>query len=239
MPSREETYLIASRIVDEAIGRYGNGAESAWLGVYEALLWYESMPDGEAFPHIIDSNRFRRATGRNIWRERARAFESYFAARIGIRPSGLQSHTDQVMLHPEFRGLQRQNPLGIAFVGIIQHLLQRFGNPGITYRTEFPATDLFPGISLPGRSKAPQIDIAASRDNHLIAIISIKWSLRHDRMSDLVAECRAYKAAAVWTGSLEYHVVTNEFDPARLVKALTDECFDRVTHVHREAVVQA
>lgn len=238
MPSREENYRIASQIVDNSIRQLSDGVESAWIGIYEALLWYETMPDGEAFPHIIDANRVRRANTKNIWRQRSRAFEAYLAERMGVGHDAVKDRVDQLMRHPEFLGLQRQNPLGIAFIGVVQHLMRRYGSRQITYRTEFSATELFPTISLAGRSESPQIDIAAFKDGRPVAIISNKWSLRHDRLGDLVAECRAYKAAAMWTQSIQYHVITNEFDPARLIKALSDECFDSVTHVHSQAVIE-
>ena len=53
------------------------------------------------------------------------------------------------------------------------------------------------------------------------AVISAKWSMRHDRLSDITNECPVYKAAhqRIYRQSqtgLSYFVVTNEYDPSRL-----------------------
>ncbi|MCH8209320.1 MAG: hypothetical protein IIA62_09770, partial [Nitrospinae bacterium] len=91
----------------------------------------------------------------------SRAFESYVDDRMNIDPEELAPLVDQLMRHPEFTGQQRHNSLGIAFPGLICHLLARFGSSEITYRTEFSAIELFPTLPLPGSSAAPKIDIAA------------------------------------------------------------------------------
>lgn len=75
-------------------------------------------------------------------------------------------------------------------------------------------------------------------------IISTKWSVRHDRLSDITNECPVYKTAyariyrQVRRAQLSYYVVTNEYDPARLNKMLDDSCVDGVIHVHKAAVVK-
>ena len=76
------------------------------------------------------------------------------------------------------------------------------------------------------------------------AILSAKWSLRHDRLSDITNECPVYKAAyqRIYRTShqeknLLYYVITNEYDPSRLGKILDDSCVDGVVHVHKPAVV--
>ena len=145
------------------------------------------------------------------------------------------------MKHKDFKGLQRQNPLGIAFAGLIRHILQKFGNSSLSYDLEINATDIFPGITFPGRSTTPAMDIYVSDVQGLPrAIVSVKWSLRHDRINDLTNECPVYKAAAQRQGriKLSYYVVTNEFDPARLTKLLQDTCFDAVVHIHKPAVTE-
>lgn len=236
MPSREETYKQAMAILCEVLAKHGNKPEKAWLGVYAALLWYEQVGSNISVPHIIDTDKLRKEEG--VWRQRALSFESYLAQELSCPPDEVIQHVDKLMRSPGYASLQRQNPLGIAFIGIIKALLEAFGDRALTYRTEFPATELFPGIRLHGRSEAPKIDIAAFRDGRLVAIISSKWSIRHDRVGDLVAECRAYKAAAMWSWHFRYYVVTNEFDPARLAKLLGDECLDGLVHVHKKAVVE-
>jgi hypothetical protein len=138
--------------------------------------------------------------------------------------------------------LQRQNVLGTAFVGLINHVLEKFGSSKFTYSVEVEAKSVFPGISFPGRSITPRMDILINSTERPLAIISAKWSLRHDRLSDITNECPIYKAAfervyrSARRDSLMYYVITNEFDPARLSKVLDDSCVDGVIHVHKPAV---
>lgn len=231
MPSREETYARCRVILEQAFQRHGRSTDKAWLGVYEALLWYE-----HGVPHIIDADKLRTE---GMWRQRAYAFEQYLAQELHCQPNQVIQSVDRLKRSPAYQDLQRQNPLGIAFISVIAHLLETFGDRALSYRTEFPATDLFPGIRLHGRSEAPKIDLAAFRSDQLVAILSCKWSIRHDRIGDLTSECRAYKAAALWTRHFHYYIVTNEFDPSRLAKLIGDECFDGVVHIHKKALVDA
>jgi hypothetical protein len=67
--------------------------------------------------------------------------------------------------------------------------------------------------------------------------------VRHDRVNDLTNECPVYKGAYTRMyrqqrrPDLLYYVVTNEFDPARLDKMMSDSCVDGVIHVHKACVV--
>ena len=145
------------------------------------------------------------------------------------------------MRKANYQDLQRQNPLGTAFAGLIRHVLERFGNPDISYDLEVPSESRFPGIRFPGRSRATAIDMLASSPGEHRAIVSTKWSVRHDRVNDITNECPIYKAAyeRIYRGSgkhLLYYVLTNEYSPARLSKMLADTCIDGVVHVHRRAV---
>ena len=137
--------------------------------------------------------------------------------------------------------MQRQNPLGVAFPGVVRFVLEQFGDPMVTYDLEVDATTVFPGLKMPGRSKKPMIDILARKGGRIVAIISAKRSLRHDRVSDITNGCSSYKGAWHHHGRtrLKYYVVTNEFDPSRLSKVLSDECVDAVVHVHKDAVTVA
>ena len=147
------------------------------------------------------------------------------------------------MKHPNYLGMQRQNTLGIAFAGIVKHILEKFDSNVITYQAEVEAARIFPGISVPGRSTTPRIDVLAICDGIPRAIISAKWSVRHDRLNDITNECPVYKAAyeRVYRQSrcgqaLLFYLLTNEFDPARLNKMLDDSCVDSVVHVHKAGV---
>ena len=241
MPTRDETISTACRIFDATLAEAGDTPQHAFLGVYTALLWYSSAGRGRRkVPHIINANRLRPSRGRRAetaWVERARSFEAYLAERLSCDLAALPEKVDLLMSRPEFGDLQRQNPLGIAFAGLVKHTLERFGTEHITYQTEAPADDVYPGIAFPGRSRAPGIDVLARRADYPRAVISVKWSLRHDRINDITNECPVYKqAASRLRQPLGFYVVTNEFDPARLAKVLDDTCIDGLAHVHSPAV---
>jgi len=140
--------------------------------------------------------------------------------------------------------MQRQNTLGIAFAGLMKHVLERFGAPRASYDLEVKAQNIFRGITLPGRSATACIDLLATCANSPRAVLSTKWSLRHDRLNDMTEECPAYKSAyqrlyraTPGAPDLLYYVVTNEYDPSSLNKILRDPCVDAVVHVHKIALV--
>lgn len=233
---------LALSLFQNAIYPEGLTSSNAWLGVYQVLLWYESvnLEDIKALPHIIDADKLRppsyrpSKTGLSAWQKRAVAVTKYLAQQFDCQPDEVQDFVDLLMKTPFYQGMQRQNPLGIAFPVLICNILETLGNKKVKYDLEVPAQSVFPGIIVPGRSANPRIDIVVSNQNHIKAIISCKWSLRHDRLNDISNECPSYKNAANITRTkIDYLVITNEFDPARLSKLLGDSCVDALIHVHR------
>ncbi len=254
MPTREQIIADAIAVFEHAEYPVGLNASSAWLGIYQTLLWYESV-NWVGFvdlPHIIDADKLRPSspakqrtwTRPSAWQERAWAVSAHLAEQLGCPVEEAQSKTDLLMKQPQYTEMQRQNPLGIAFGGLIKHVLERFGSSAVSYDTEVEAASVFPGITFPGRSGTPRIDLLARRDNLPRTIMSAKWSVRHDRLSDITNECPVYKAAyeRIYRQSRRehvlYYVLTNEFDPSRLIKMLDDTCVDGVVHVHKAAVVE-
>lgn len=231
----------------------GLNAETAWLGIYQTLMWYEPVNWVQIIelPHIIDADKLRPsyppAAGSwlmpNIWQTRAQNVAEYLAQQLGCPVESVSGKVDLLMKLPVYKGRQRQNPLGNAFVRLLRHVLERFGSTALQYATEVKAATIFPGVTVPGRSDTPSIDILGSVEGVPRVVISAKWSLRHDRMNDITNECPVYKAADMRIyrhtsrSRLLYYVVTNEFDPARLGKMLSDSCIDGVVHVHKPAVV--
>ena len=249
MPTKHQTIADATQIVQGALYPQGFSAQTAWLGIYRALLWYEpvQVTGFTSLPHIIDADKLRPSTRRktwvkpSAWQIRAQTFQQHFAQHLGVLPSQVEQIVDQLMKLPAYAGMQRQNSLGIAFSGVVRFVLEKFGNPAITYDLEVDATTIFPGLTMPGRSTKPMIDILAKKGGQIVAIISTKWSLRHDRINDITNECPIYKNVAFQQARtrLNYCVVTNEFDPARLSKVLGDVCVNAVVHVHKDAVTTA
>jgi hypothetical protein len=246
MPTRIETLTAATQIFNSSTFAGGKPtAVSAWTGIYQALLWYEpvnTIPGRTALPHIIDANRLTQPLsakgGLRVWQARAVAVEDYLAREWRVDPGGVSGMVDRLMKLAAYAHLQRQNILGSAFAGLVKHTLELFGSQAVTYELEVSGDEAFPGVQLPTRTGEPFIDILVRKDGRNRGIISTKWSIRHDRINDLTSECRAYKNAARFTDTeIFYYVATNEYDPARVEKPLTDKCIDGVVHVHRPLVV--
>jgi len=242
MPTREETISIANSILKNALAKYNNSLADAWVGIYEALLWYEPVGGGANLPHIIDANNLRPSGSGKAskkWIERANNFNNFLANKMSIPSNSVINHVDKLMKHNNFIGMQRQNSLGIAFTGLIKYLLEKFGNPSLVNEMEADATLLFPGQSLYGRTSKPRMDLISKKNNEIVAISSLKWSVRHDRLNDVTGECESYKNACKQLDIKipKFFTITNEFSPSRLQKIINHPCIDGVVHVHKEAVV--
>lgn len=93
---------------------------------------------------------------------------------------------------------------------------------------------------MPGRSATPSIDVVAisKQRNTPKAVISCKWGIRHDRISDPTNECTQYKSASIQLQEMNllYFVVTNEISGQRLDKVLNQPCVDGLVHVSLDFV---
>jgi hypothetical protein len=167
------------------------------------------------------------------------AVEKYMVGQWEADPRRVAGMVDRLMKLGAYAGLQRQNILGSAFAGLVKHVLELFGSQDLTYELEVAGERAFPGVQLPTRTGEPFIDILVRDQGRNRGIISTKWSIRHDRINDLTSECRAYKNAARFTDTqIFYYVATNEYDPARVEKPLTDKCIDGVAHVPKPLVTR-
>lgn len=249
LPSRQQTYQFVANIIDAELQHYGSNLQNAWKAIYAALLWYEPVGGGHSLPHIIDADKLWRPKYKrrgipdpnpSPWYARATAVNDALALAFGCKPHQVPGYVDKLMRSANYQGMQRQNPLGTGFIGGVAHILRRFGSPNLQHELEVSADTIFPGISLPGRTRVPTIDIVSMKENRVVAITSCKWSLRHDRIGDISTECPAYKQAAyrVSRQRIKYFVITNEFDPARVTKLLEDECVDAAVHVHKRLLTQ-
>jgi hypothetical protein len=215
---------------------YPSGAATlteAALGIYQVLMWYDDVAH---VLHVNESNELQK----RAWAQRAQLAEDYLATQLGIPAAQVPLAVDRMMklarwTHPlTGKPVQRQNPLGNGLRILIAEVLRRWGNPNLEYAEEVDAANLFPGITLPGRSTTPKIDVLILKARRPRGIVSCKWSIRHDRISDPTNECTSYKAAAIQQQitDLEYFVVSNEFSAARLDKVLGQPCVNGLIHVH-------
>ncbi len=219
MASREEYTEFARKVITPHL----TDTSRSWLGLYQLLMWFDSD-----VLHIIDGDKL----AKGAWRSRAQAVGQALAAELDCSAEDLPAKVDLLLKGPLFaKPPQRQNPLGIGFVSSLTILLEHFGS-GYQFLPEKEiGKTVFRGIREAPRS-AP--DIVAVKDRAEIAVISAKWSLRHDRLKDLKDECNYFKTLM---GSLKYYAVTNEYDPARLNKVLEDYRIDGLFHVNRRFVV--
>lgn len=220
MPSRDE-YEAELRQIQEP---YLSDPDRAWLGFYRALLWFE-----HEVPHIIDGDKLVKGT----WRARAERVWAYVADQMGCSVQELEEQVDRLVKSPIFsKPPQRHNPLGIGFVSSLFIALGRFAGEGFEFFPEEAIGQrVFTGIRESPRSRP---DIVVVREGRELSVISAKWSIRHDRLKDVIDEAGYFKTLM---GSLKFYIVTNEFDPARLDKLLGDYRVDSVFHVHKPLIV--
>ncbi len=201
--------------------------EDAWVGIYQVLWWYD-----HDLLHIHDAPALWR---NRVWMEKAQVAERYIANALGVSPEDVKHLVDRQMRLDRWRDLQRNNPLGRGFRMLISEVLERWGDPRFEYPEETRATKFYPGIEMPGRSAEPSIDVVAvsKRTGRPRAVISCKWGIRHDRISDPTNECTQYKSASIQLQemNLQYLVITNEISGQRLDKVLNQPCVDALVHV--------
>ena len=207
--------------------------ETAWLGIAQVLLWYE-----HGFLHIREANDLKKRP----WQAKATAAEQYIANQLGVDSAEVPKLVDRMMKLDRWSGMQRNNPLGHGLRMLVSEVLERWGNAAYDYPEEEKPAIYFPGIVLTGRSERASIDVLARHRETGAprAIISCKWSIRHDRISDPTNECTEYKGAAIKRQNMNlfYCVVTNELDGQRLDKIITQPCVDALVHVHLPLALQ-
>ena len=266
MTSAEDRRLVVSEFDRALFPGESPTLQTAWLGIYQVLWWFVDPPElkqiheiretygamsadvqaafdlverhvgaatGRGPLHLREANDMRMPT----WIARSRTAESYIADELGVDRDDLPPLFDRMMGMPRWEGFkQRNNPLGNGLRMLVAEVLERWGSPRFEYPEEAKAGLWFPGIKLPGRSISPSIDVAITGEGFPKALVSCKWSIRHDRISDPTNECTEYKSAAIrrqWM-HLRYFVVTNELNSQRLDKILDQSCVDGLVHVHLE-----
>jgi hypothetical protein len=142
---------------------------------------------------------------------------------------------------------KRQNVRGEGFEDTLEWmLLESAGVPRgqLVVRTE---ANLLPGFKKPlktgkKKDKVPKPDLAITSPSKDLTlwIITAKWSLRQDRLDTFGQEAAYYRDHKIQTPKLDFVLVTNEMDVARLRAVLSPPeggggfHFDRVYHVQRD-----
>ncbi|MFQ5881775.1 MAG: hypothetical protein ACE5I9_04800 [Candidatus Methylomirabilales bacterium] len=219
------TFADIAATVQGVMAPWTGNPTDYWKGIYQALLWYE-----HGVPHIAEASDLKKP----VWRRRAKIVELALAQALGCPPRNVPHRVDRLLRSPLLRGQQRQNPLGTGFAASLIYLLRLHSAQIYQFIPEGKiGVDVFRGIT--GTPPRDRVDITVLRDQREYAIISTKWSIRHDRLKDWLDECDFYKTRARLPF---YFVVTNEYGRGRLRKVLQNQCQNGLYHVNRDLLLQ-
>lgn len=138
---------------------------------------------------------------------------------------------------------KRRNLLGEGFEDVLASVIKRApGSDALDIRTRKLLHEL-PGFHAPqGREKPNKVDLAViRRQTGQRTLVTAKWSLRADREKQFSSEFAEYVKAEARRQPFDYVFVTNEFDPARLMRACDAMAsnaymFANVVHISTDAV---
>lgn len=136
---------------------------------------------------------------------------------------------------------KRENLLGEGFEDVLGAIIQR-SCPAVasTVYTRRLLHDL-PGFNRVRRGeKMNKVDVAILRPS-MRTLVTAKWSVRADREKQFSADFGDYLTAESDGKAFEYVFITNEFDPARLMRACeklagNSLMFTQVVHISTDAV---
>ena len=160
----------------------------------------------------------------------------YLATQLGVPRDSLCANLG---LFIKLLKIQPNNPRGHAFRSIVAEYLSTFGDPTLAIEEEISPHVLFPGIPFNLRSAEPRVDLTVHRGNNLVALCSVRWSYRHDRV-DMLEEAAVYMGAARRINShCRFFGITAEMNPARLKKVVSQTspvvshaAMTRLVHLH-------
>ena len=157
-------------------------------------------------------------------------------------PDEMWALTERIHRHTRLEN-KRKNLVGEGFEDVLAVLIRLL--PASTVRlvrTRCPLHDI-PGFYEPrGREKPRIVDLAiVRRPEDRRSLITAKWSIRADREEQFVSDCASYVHLERAGESFDYVLITNEFDPARLVAAAERQregnpLFTDVVHVSTGAL---
>jgi hypothetical protein len=135
---------------------------------------------------------------------------------------------------------KRKNLVGEGFEDVLGHVIRRTCPPSIKVGTRQLLHDV-PGFNRVRKGEKPnKVDVALVRPK-MRTLVTAKWSVRADREKQFAADFADYVTAESDGSPFEYVFVTNEFDPARLMRAceklaMNNQMFTHVVHISTDAV---
>jgi hypothetical protein len=141
---------------------------------------------------------------------------------------------------------KRKNLIGEGFEDVLAGIIGRLEDLGsYTSFTRALLHDL-PGFYPPrGSDKVKKVDLALVRgEEGPRTLVTAKWSIRADREEQLATDFGEYERLEKAGEDFRYVLITNEFDPARLVAACTRRSgnkplFTSVVHVNPQGLLEA
>ncbi len=218
---------LAVTLFDQLVVENSWSVDDAWLAVAKLLITCRVFEVGawrelHRSPVLMERNNYK-ISGlgkRNQCLREADLVRDYLAEKLCIPPDAVCAQIGQFFDQTDIRALQPNNPRGHAFRSMVARFVERFGDPELDLIEEVSPHDRFPGFSFAGRSKESRIDILATRNEKPVAILSTRWTYRHDRV-DMIDEAREYLPAARRANpNVAFFGVTAEFVAARLKKVI-------------------
>lgn len=136
---------------------------------------------------------------------------------------------------------KRKNLVGEGFEDVIAQVLQRTCRREDMQVFTRRALHELPGFNRVRVGDKPnKVDVAVVRPS-MRTLVTAKWSVRADREKQFVTDFADYVSAESHRKPFEYIFVTNEFDPARLMRACEQLSgnalmFDHVVHISTDAI---
>lgn len=136
---------------------------------------------------------------------------------------------------------KRKNLVGEGFEDVIAAVVRRTCRSSPLEVSARRPLSQIPGFNPPKHGDKPnKVDVAIVRPS-MRTLVTAKWSLRADREKQFPAEFNEYVTANSAGKPFEYVFVTNEFDPARLMRACqimhgNAPMFTHVVHISTDAV---
>lgn len=136
---------------------------------------------------------------------------------------------------------KRKNLVGEGFEDVIAQVIRRTcRRDDIEVHARRLLHDL-PGFNrVRSGDKPNKVDVAVIRPG-MRTLITAKWSVRADREKQFITDFADYVSAEADRKPFEYVFITNEFDPARLMRACEQlsgnkAMFDHVVHISTDAI---
>jgi len=215
------------------------GLDEAWLAISKLLVTCEIWEGGQwkpffEAPVLMERNNYKLSKSgvANRYLADAQAIRQFLASALAVPDGEVCGQIGIFFQQPGVSRLQPNNLRGHAFRSLVAETLAVFGDPELDVQEERRVHELFPGWDFGNRSRDARVDITVLRHGRVVAMVTTRWTYRHDRV-DMIDEARAYlPAARNGNRNARFFGVTAEVGTARLKKVI-----DETVAVHPNAAI--